>query len=124
MKKKITTNLAGHQRKCRLDHFVGEGLRSPNQLRGIDFQGRQDSGNDADQHRRQQNVAAWILHFFRKSRNPIEANVSKHGDGCALEDSAEVKGLWVVKRLSKESHSIVAYSPKGARHEDKKDDDH
>src|SRR5438445_6849726 len=72
------------------------GLR-PDQLSSIDFQGGQDTGNQADQYGRQQHIASWIMNFLRKRGNAVKADVSQNRQSSATREGFPGESRRIVK---------------------------
>ena len=85
--------------------------RGPYQLRGIDFDRRQNADHDAGSDGREQNVATRILDLLRERRDAVETYIGEHGDRGAAENRADVKGLGVIERLGEEPGRAVIVMP-------------
>ncbi len=57
----------------------------PNELRYVNFRRREKTDYHASEHRREQNIAPWILGFFRKCGDAIETDIGENGNRSAAE---------------------------------------
>ena len=81
--------------------------RRPDQLRGVNLNRRQNANHQASQHRRQQNIAARVLRFFRERGDTVEADVSEYRDRRPSKDSFRVPQRRVIEGAGVESCAIV-----------------
>src|SRR5271156_934115 len=120
MEEKESAGTQRHQRKRRF-HFVRRKCtRAPHKLRRINFERRQNSGDHADQNRRQHNISPWILHLFREGRDRVEADIGEDRNRSAAKNSAETEGLRIVEGLPEKAAAVFVQSPNEADYESKK----
>ncbi len=87
---------------------IGERLRrGPHKLCHINFRRGQKANHHAGEYRGQQNIAPWILGFFGKRRDAVEADVRQHRNRRAPKQAAPSKCLWVIKRPCEEVRVAV-----------------
>ena len=78
----------------------------PDELPGIDLQRSQQAGNQAGEHRGQQDVAPGIFRFFGERGDAVETNIGERGDGRAGEQRAGGKCCRVIERPGEESRAL------------------
>ena len=77
---------------------VREGVKvGPHSLRKIHLQTAEQSGERADVHGCQQDIAPWILHLFRQRGYAVKPNIGERREGCGRGDSREGSVSWSVE---------------------------
>ena len=76
-------------------------------MRAVDFSRSQKSRDNADQHRRQENIPLGILDLFRQGGDAVESDVGKHRDRCSVKHSIDRESLRVVERTQKVRFRIL-----------------
>src|SRR5207302_9621431 len=79
--------------------LVRKGLsRGPNQLRDINFRGREYADEETSANGRNQDISLWVFCFLRQRRNSVESNVRQYREGCAPEEVACCERSGIVER--------------------------
>ena len=123
LEQKKSADLPGHHGEGGFHLIRGKRLGAPDQLRRIDFQSGQQAGDEADQHRREQDIAARIFRFLRQGRYGVKADIGQNRDRGARENAVGMEIPRFIKRMQEES-GIVVNAPQEIDHRAEEKNDH
>jgi hypothetical protein len=71
-------------------------------LRNVNLQAAEKPGEDAHQHRGQQNISFRILHFLRKDGHAVKSDKYQRCERRPRSHASQMERSWIVNRLHRE----------------------